>query len=237
MGGTSQQPAFNPQTMQSNLSGAPTSTGGMPDLTQQQTDNALNAPQGINSLQAPQASRQPSNIAQSYMNPYLESVLAPQLDELRRQSKINAMPAMAKLTQAGGFGGSRQAIMESETLRNLLQEQNKTVGQGYATAYDKAMGQFNTEQGQAKTLADMMTGQGAIDRGIESEGIAADKTQFEEARANPYKMVQYQQSLLTGLPLAAQSYQGIDQSSLVKAAQGATTVAQLLKNLGINMAA
>jgi hypothetical protein len=34
---------------------------------------------------------------------------------------------MAKMTQAGGYGGSRQAIMESEANRNLLQEQNKTI--------------------------------------------------------------------------------------------------------------
>jgi hypothetical protein len=78
-----------------------------------------------------------------------------------------------------------------------------------------------------------MSSQGATQRGIESEGIAADKAQFEEARANPYKMVQYQQSLLQGLPLAAQSYQGIEPSALIKASQGATTVNALLKNLGL----
>jgi len=167
-------------------------------------------------------------IASQYMNPYLESVLNPQLDELQRRSKMNLQPDMAKLTQAGGFGGSRQALMMGESGRNLLQEQNKTVGQGYSNAFDKGMQQFNTEQGQAKTLVDMMSGVGATDRAIDAEGIAADKTQFEEARANPYKMVQFQQSLLSGLPLAAQSYNIADQSSLQKAAAGATTVADLI---------
>ena len=47
---------------------------------------------------------------------------------------------------------------------------------------------------------------GAAQRGIESEGIAADRAQFEEERDFPYKQVQYMQSLLQGLPLAAQSY-------------------------------
>ena len=74
---------------------------------------------------------------------------------------------------------------------------------------------------------------GTQQREIESEGIAADKKQFEEARANPYKMIQYQQSLLQGAPLAAQTYQGIEPTALVKAAQGATSVNQLLKNLGL----
>jgi hypothetical protein len=174
-----------------------------------------------------------SGIASQYMNPYLQSVLNPQLDELRRQSQINMQPGLAKMTQAGGYGGGRQAIMESEANRNLLQEQNKTVGLGYANAYDKAMGQFNTEQGQANTLANMMAQQGATDRGITSEGVAADKAAFEEARANPYKQVQFQQSLLQGLPLAAQSYNIAQPSALSSAAQGATTVNQLLKNLGL----
>lgn len=172
-------------------------------------------------------------IASSYMNPYLKNVLDPQLEELRRQSQINLQPGLAKLTAAGGFGGGRQAIMESEANRNLLQEQNKTVGQGYANAYDKAMQQFNTEQGQAKTLADMMSGVGATDRAIESEGITADKLQFEEARENPYKMVQFQQSLLQGMPLSSQAYNTTGESAIVAASKGAKTVQELLNALGI----
>lgn len=170
-------------------------------------------------------------IASSYMNPYLKNVLDPQLEELRRQSQINLQPSLAKLTSAGGFGGGRQAIMESEAGRNLLNAQNTAIGTGYANAYDKAMQQFNTEQGQAKTLADMMAGQGATNRAIEAEGVAADKAQFEEARANPFKMVQFQQSLLSGMPINAMDYTVQDPSNLAKVAQGVSTVDQLLKVL------
>ena len=72
---------------------------------------------------------------------------------------------------------------------------------------------------------------GTTERGIESEGIAADKAQFEEARLNPYKMVQFQQSLLSGLPLSAQSYSMPGQSNLNQFAEGATTVDKLLRIL------
>ena len=48
---------------------------------------------------------------------------------------------------------------------------------------------------------------GATERGIESEGIAEDRAQFEEERDYPYKAIQFMQSLLQGLPLATQSYQ------------------------------
>jgi hypothetical protein len=141
-------------------------------------------------------------IASQYMNPYLQSVLNPQLEELRRQSQINMQPGMAKMTQAGGYGGGRQAIMESEANRNLLQEQNKTIGQGYANAYDKGMGQFNTEMGQSKDLVNMMANAGQTQRGIEQEGITADYNEFLAQRDYPMKQTQYLQSMLQGLPIS-----------------------------------
>jgi hypothetical protein len=170
-------------------------------------------------------------IASNYMNPYLSSVLNPQLAEMRRQAEINNQSSLGGLTKSGAFGGGRQAIMESEANRNLLTAQNTAIGQGYSNAYDKAMQQFNTEQGQAKDLAGLMANQGAVDRGITAEGIAADKSQFEEARLNPYKMVQFQQSLLSGLPLSAQTYNQAPTNNLTQFSNAATTINQLLKNL------
>jgi hypothetical protein len=98
----------------------------------------------------------------------------------------------------------------------------------------QTQGQLGTAQNQA-SLANLnaTAGLGGTQRGIESEGIAADKGAFEEARANPYKMVQYQQSLLNGLPLAAQSYNMAPTNALTQAAQGAQTVGGLLGNLGL----
>ena len=155
--------------------------------------------------------------AQQYMNPYLQQALDPQLAEARRQSQITQTQNAGKLTGAGAYGGGRQAIMDSETQRNLATNLADITGRGYMNAYDKAMQQFNTEQ-QAAQQAQNLTNQyglnvlgqqaglGQAQRGIESEAVAADRAQFEEERLNPYKMVQFQQSLLSGLPLAAQTY-------------------------------
>jgi hypothetical protein len=148
---------------------------------------------------------QPLGMASQYMNPYLQNVLQPQLEELRRQSQINLQPGLAKMTQSGGYGGGRQAIMESEANRNLLQQQNQAIGAGYSNAYDKAMGQFNVEQGQAKTLADLMGQAGTTQRGIEQEGISADYNEFLAQRDYPQKMLQFQQSMLQGLPISTVS--------------------------------
>jgi hypothetical protein len=182
--------------------------------------------------------------AQQYMNPYLKAALDPQMAELQRQAGIKRTEDAARLTKAGGYGGGRQAIMESEGARNLLDLQRKTLGEGYSTAYDKAMQQFNADQNRQvqeaqfgttagqqslKTLAEL----GATQRGIEAEDVAAQKKQFEEARENPYKMVQFQQSLLSGLPLAAQTYNLSDTNNLAQFAAGLATLKQTLDSLGI----
>jgi len=163
--------------------------------------------------------------AQQYMNPYLQASLDPQLNEARRQAEISRVADAGRLTKAGAFGGSRQAIMESELNRNLMAKQADITGAGYNTAYDRAMAQFNAEQ-QAARDAQNLTNQyglsalgrqaelGGVQRGIESEGIAADYGQFKEERDFPFKQVQYQQSLLQGMPLAAQSYSYAEPSTL-----------------------
>jgi hypothetical protein len=102
------------------------------------------------------------------------------------------------------------------------------TGAGYKDAYDKAMTQFNVEQGRGQTAQDAVNQYGlaalqkqadigGIERGIESEGIAADKTQFETERDYPLKQVQYMQSLLQNLPLATQSYSYNQPSALSQA--------------------
>jgi hypothetical protein len=191
--------------------------------------------------------------AQQYMNPYLSAALNPQLDEMRRQAGISRVADAGRMTQAGAFGGSRQAIMESEGNRNLLEKQTQAIGTGYQTAYDKAMGQFNTEQDRKlnvdkateasrqysadyglKSLGEAAS-LGAVQRGIESEGIAADRQQFEEQRDYPAAMLKFQRDMLTGLPLTTQksteSTTGIN--NLTGSVSGAKSVMDALKSLGL----
>ena len=162
----------------------------------------------------PAGSTTPTGPAAQYMNPYLQAVLAPQLEELRRQAGITQQTQAGKAAQAGAFGGTRYGLMEAEGARNLLQEMNKTIGTGYANAYDKAMQQFNIEQGQAKTLADMIASAGAQQRGIEQEGITADYNEFLAQRDYPQKQVQFLQSMLQGLPISTVSTSQAQQTPL-----------------------
>lgn len=191
---------------------------------------ALPSYSGVGAAASP-TQTSPTGIAANYMNPYLGAVLAPQLSELQRQAQISQMNQASKLTGAGAYGGSRQAIMDAELQRNLLQEMNKTIGTGYATAYDKAMDQFNKEQAQAMGLAGMLGAAGTAQRGIEAEGIAADKAEFEAQRDYPFKMLQFQQSLLQGLPIQSVAAQYQQPSTLTNIAQGAGGLMGLYEKL------
>lgn len=185
---------------------------------------------------------------QQYMNPYLQSALQPQLAELNRQAQMKRMEDATRLTKAGAFGGGRQAVMESEGNRNLLDLQRMALGEGYATAYDKAVAQFNAQQNREmeaqkaseesrqfgagfglKSL-DALTGLGKTQREIEAEGLAADKAQFEAERDYAYKMPQYQLNLLQGLPIGAQT-SSTDTSGLAGLQSNISGLLSLYKSL------
>ena len=165
------------------------------------------------------------NTAQQYMNPYLQASMQPQILEAQRNAQIQQMKNATRLGKAGAYGGSRQAVINAESQRNLLRNLSDITATGYNTAYDKGQDQFNTEQ----TLARNVQGDtnayglkaigaqgdaGAVQRGIDAEGVAADIAQFEEEREDPYKKLQYQQSLLQGLPVQAQTRDYVDPSGL-----------------------
>ena len=200
-------------------------------------DQAIPQPVSQQAQQSPQQAQQ--SIAQQYMNPYVNAALQPQLDELRRQSEMSRVQQAGRLTQAGAYGGSRQALADVELSRGMLANMANVTGQGYNQAYQQAQSQFNTEQQQGQqsqnfanqfglqALANQIQA-GQIERNIEQEGITADRLQFEEERDFPYKQVQYQQSLLQGLPIAAQSYNYAQPSALSDFLSGSGGVYDLL---------
>ena len=196
-----------------------------------QSDLQTKAFQGLAGLTVPTAqmggftptSFTSGTTAQKYMSPYIQTALEPQMAEAQRQAEIQRVQNASRLGKAGAYGGSRQAIMESEGQRNLLRNLADMYGTGMQQAYTQGMGQFNTEQDRARqaqeynnqfgiTALNAQQAAGATQRGIEEEGIAADYAQFKEERDFPYKQVQYQQSLLQGLPISAKEREYIGPS-------------------------
>tara|TARA_R110000796_G_scaffold232512_2_gene350844 strand:- start:770 stop:1618 length:849 start_codon:yes stop_codon:yes gene_type:complete len=216
--GASTMGAFTPGTFAA--SGAPTASGDVPAA---------------------------SGMVGQYMNPYLQAVLNPQLEETRRQAEIGRQAEAGRFTRAGAFGGSRQALVDLERDDRLNRNLADITGKGYASAFESARKQFNVEQDRGKLAQEMankfgfdvlgaQSKAGEMQRRIESEGVAADKAQFEEERDFPYRQVQYMQSLLGGaLPLETQSYSYAEPSDLSNIVSGGglpAIIAQLIGALG-----
>jgi len=202
-------------------------------LTAGQSGLQTQAFQGLGALTVPTAqmggftptSFTSGTTAQDYMSPFMSAALEPQIAEAQRQAEIQRVQNASRLGKAGAYGGSRQAIMESEGQRNLLRNLADIYGTGMQQAYTQGMGQFNTEQDRARQAQEMTNRYGlealaaqqvggGLQRDIESQGIAADYAQFREERDFPYKQVQYQQSLLQGLPISKQETTYIEPSDL-----------------------
>jgi hypothetical protein len=81
------------------------------------------------------------NAVRSYMNPYLESSLAPQIDAMRRQYGITGTEQQSRATGAGAFGGTREALMAAENQRAMNSAIDNTIAQGYNTAFQNAQQQ------------------------------------------------------------------------------------------------
>jgi hypothetical protein len=143
--------------------------------------------------------------------------------------------------------------MQTEGQRNTLDKMQQALGQGYSTAYDKAMSQFNSDQQRQmeaqkaneasrqyssdfgiKSLSNLGAA-GETQRSIEQAGIEADRKQFEEQRDYPYKMVQYQKDLLTGLPITTKDSSDMQNqiSSLSNQVTGLMSLYKTLSSLGV----
>lgn len=241
-------------TVPTSLGNAATTAG---DIATKLSGKSYTPTTFTNQYGAPVSSSFDEAAAQKYMNPFLMSALAPQLEEARRQAKITQMQNDAKAIQANSFGGSGRTLMNAETQRNLGTKLADITGTGYKNAYDAAVAQFNTEQARKVTeaelqakyglsaeqatelskqfgsnydvsslqaalaaaqasgnlantensatlanLAAQLSG-GATQRGIESEGVAADKAEFEKQRDYPKEQLKFLKEQVSGLPISA----------------------------------
>ena len=202
------------------------------------------------------------NVLQQYMTPYLQGALQPQYDAANRQNEIAQQEMQSRYGRAGAFGGGRQAVASAELTRGALDRMAGITGTGYQNAFQQAQNQFNTEQDQSAAAASRDLAQyntqavrdmaaqrqnndygfsllnaqqaaGATQRNMQAEQVAADRAQFEEERDDPFKKVQYMQSLLQGLPVETQSYEYAQPSSFQDATSGAGGILALMQTAGI----
>jgi len=161
-----------------------------------------------------------------YMNPYLQQSLAPQLAEANRNYDISGTKQQSAATQAGAFGGSREAIMAAENERNRNTGLNNIIGQGYNTAFGNAQNQYNQNlqnqlggyglMGQSAGQLGQLGGQEfAQNMGINAlqnqyggqqqaqgqKGLDTAYQDFLTQKNYPYQQLSYMSNLIRGTPM------------------------------------
>jgi len=133
--------------------------------------------QGLQGSQIGQSLGQMStdpNAVQSYMNPYIQASLNPQLAEIQRQYNVTGTQQQSGATKSGAFGGSREALMAAENQRNAGLAKNQLIGQGYNQAFQQAQQQMNAAN-QAALSGNAQAMQGA---GIGLQGVGAQQAGY-----------------------------------------------------------
>jgi len=135
------------------------------------TYNPYQAQQGL----ATNATTGKSNIG-SYMNPYLQCALAPQLALMRQQQGQQQAQNQAQAVGYGAFGGARCAVLTgAQNQANQLAQQN-LVGNAYNTAYQCAQKAFTSQQAACQAAANLNAQQGQFGANLGLQGLNAANT-------------------------------------------------------------
>ena len=168
-----------------------------------------NALQGIQALSGQTFGTQQ---AQQYMSPYIQSVIEQQQRDAERQSQIAGTQQQAQATQAGGFGGSRDAIMRAERERNLALQKGDITATGMQNAYNSAQQQYNADQAKGLQGYSLLGQQGQSALNLQNQ-IGGQQQQQAQNLLNvgqqnyaaeqnyPFKNLGFMSDIIRGAPL------------------------------------
>jgi hypothetical protein len=169
---------------------------------------------------------------------------AQQAQEASRQ--FGAGQGMTAAQQAAQYGlaGQQEAEKSKQFGANYGLESLKNQ-----LAAAQAQGQLGLTENTANlaNLQQQLTA-GEAQRKIEAEGVKADLDEFNVQREFPYKQIQFQRDILSGLPVSAITSQAPQindvaalvasmggMSKMISTAQGDPSVKKLLKYLGLDL--
>ena len=88
----------------------------------------------------------PQTDLSGYMSPYLEGVLDPTIRDIEERAARRRLELGQQSARTGSFGGSRQAIAESELERGTQRNIGEESARQRKAAYDSALAQFRLDQ-------------------------------------------------------------------------------------------
>ena len=194
--------------------------------------------------QAAQQSTDPTAIA-ARMSPYQQSVIDIQKREALRDANKLQQQIGASAVGAGAFGGSRQALAETELGRQTGQRLADIQAVGSQQAYQQAMNQLSADRAASLAAGQQFAGLGAQQQQLGLAGLGALETvggtqQAQQQRAldigyedfarettYPQQQVQEMSSVLRGFNLPVSTY------TTSQAQQAPPTFGQQAAGLGL----
>ena len=163
---------------------------------------------------------------QNRMNPYQQNVTDIQKREAVRNSQRMGSNIMGQAAQAGGLGGYREAIMQSERQRNLAQQLDDIQGKGSQQAFMNAQQQFQRDRDEraraaqiglsgaqalpgligarsqdAQNRISMMSNLGQQARAMRQAGLDVGYQNFQAQRQFPRTSLGFYSNILRGVPV------------------------------------
>lgn len=154
-----------------------------------------------------------------YMSPYINDVIRNQQQGAIRNYATQLPTMAAGATRAGGLGGSRSAIMESEAQSNLQNQLQGIQSSGLQNAYQNAQQQFNManqnqlaaanalgnfgqqQYAQSTGINQALMNAGALQQAQEQNALNASMQKFQNAQIEPYQRLNFLSSLIRGVPV------------------------------------
>lgn len=157
---------------------------------------------------------------QARMSPYMQNVVDIQKREAERAAEARRQQLAAQGVAAGGFGGSREALMQSELERNLQQQLGDIQATGSQAAFQQAQqalanlrqrqmaagqqmaGLGTAQQASAMRELGALSGIGEQQRQQQQKALDLAFQQFREEQTYPEASLQQYQSIIRGFPIS-----------------------------------
>ena len=157
---------------------------------------------------------------QARMSPYMQNVVDIQKREAERAAEAQRQQLAAQGVAAGGFGGSREALMQSELERNLQQQLGDIQATGSQAAFQQAQqslanlrqrqmgagqqmaGLGTAQQASAMKELGALAGIGEQQRQQQQKALDLAFQQFREEQTYPEASLQQYQSIIRGFPIS-----------------------------------
>lgn len=133
-----------------------------------------------------------------FSDPFNEQVVQSTLGDIQRTGQGLLSDLGAGATSAGAFGGTRQAVAEAETIRNMMQEAGRTAGTlrsgNFQSAADRAIANIGMQnQLKQQQMQDL-------------EAIGAlQQAQATQVQQSPLEAIQFLLAAAQGLPASSTS--------------------------------